>query len=173
MAAAPVSRVLQPPSGLDGTALSVEQDDGDKFPEPPFQALVWRSQELPDAANSETLTVSRRDGDDFTVVRSAAPIQIARDMAIAAVSVQDVVPAGATATARAAFGEDRAPYELTVQSPSGSVLSYGTATTFADDHAGNLSYNFEADRGGQWSYRWLSGDGHAVDGRVFAEFPAV
>jgi hypothetical protein len=171
VASAPVSRVLSPPDPpTTGLSLTVDADDGDKFPQAPFTALVWRSQTIPDAANSETLTVTSVEGDEFSLVRSATPIAIFRDLAIAAVALQDVVPAGATATARAAFGQERGPYELSISSPSGSASSHGTATAFQDDHAGNVSYNFEADPGGQWTYRWLSADGRSVDGRVFAEF---
>ena len=173
MASAPYTRVAQGPSpALTGTSLTVLATEGAKFPETPFTALVWPSQTIPTATNSERVEVTQVVGDVLTIVRAASPIAIVADLMIAAVSVMPTYARDVTVRLTKQFsGAGDAP-TIKVRRPAGLAASFGTATGVVRTGS-SAYYDATTDRSGIWHYRW-SATGEVRDEEdLFVEFSDV
>ena len=123
MGYAPISRIAVPPSpASSGTTLSVIADSGDRFPEPPFLALVWPNQRIPDlGVNAEEPIVISIDGDNFIITRGDTPISITAGLQIAALSVTDVFHPGDDIVLTFPLELSDTPFSLHIGMPDGML----------------------------------------------------
>lgn len=172
---APYSRVaLAPAPAISGTTLTVLEDEGAKFPTPPFVAIVWQVQTVPSATNSEELEVSSVDGDVLTFERAESPIVIEAGMMIAVVTTVPRIKLGETIRLEISYTDPETPYTLRLQNPDGTVSTVaGVAGT---DDEGDPVYYVEVlgNVSGRWDYRWEVGPDKAAtpDAGFFVEFTA-
>jgi hypothetical protein len=64
------STLASPPSGTDGTELTVATGHGTRFPTAPFNVTVWPAGQQPSATNAEIMRVTAKATDVFTVTRA-------------------------------------------------------------------------------------------------------
>lgn len=152
MGYAPISAVLDAPVPADsGTALTVQQDTGDRFPTPPFTYLCWPAQTIPTiGVDSEEGTVISIEGDSITVARGSAPVDIITGMQFAAVNTvtsydlnQNVTLDYEDALAAAVIFE--------VRTPQGYVEQFDGGTVGPD-----FSIEFEGTQAGLYHWRPLA-----------------
>ena len=159
MGYAPIALILTPPSPADsGTSLTVYEDDGDRFPIPPFTALIFPVQTAPiEGTNAERVTVTAIEQDTFTIIRADAPIAIAAELQIAALSVMTNYNEGEQITLSDVFPAMDTGVALTLIDPQGEVGRYTSALAEAVDVGGSAySLEFTADGSGRWVYAFTS-----------------
>jgi hypothetical protein len=166
---APYTRITTPPSpASSGTAFIVQEDSGDRFPAPPFTALVWEDQTLPDlGVDAEELTILTIDGDAMSCARGPVPISIRSDMQLAILYSQNRYSLDEPALIISnEFPVTDTGVELQVRDSQGSVTLHPRSDLGAFTGSGGgsaFSLSFAPNRSGQWYYRFLS------DQRVQAE----
>lgn len=166
MGYAPYSRITTPPDpATSGTAFSVQEDSGPRFPAVPFVALVWHDQTLPDlGVDAEELTILSIDMDDFTCAPRDG-IEITSDMQIAILYSQSRYDLDSPATLTSdEFPVSDTGVELRIRDSQGSVATYTTdalaaylgpgggsvfALTFLPEHSGQSFYRFDSDQRAQ------------------------
>jgi hypothetical protein len=183
MAYAPVARITTAPSPPD-TGLTLSVFDGqsrslgataDRFPDVPFPALVVLPQTIPvfDGAgrNAEIVTVVDITDDTLTLIREDSPISITASMQISALATQPIVMAGEAITVKDMFVTPNPPYSLAVRTPGGVLTSYGPLEGVTDEGGGVVSFRFNPEVPGQWTYRFTDADGLSrADRSFFARF---
>jgi hypothetical protein len=173
---APYSRVeIAPSPATSGTTLTVKEDDGPKFPTPPFIAIVWPAQYNPTPANSEQLEVSKVVGDVLTFERGSAPIAIVSDMMIACLSTVPVVKLGETIRLEIRYTDPETPYTLRLQHPDGTSSSVAGALGLDDENETVAWVEVVGSSSGHWNYRWEVGPDKAAtpDASFFVEFTST
>jgi hypothetical protein len=159
---APYSRITTPPSPANaGTAFSVSQDTGPRFPSPPFVALLWEDQTLPDyGVDAEKITVLTIDMDDLTCVRGETPITIRSGLQIALLYSQSRYDLGIPAVITSEeFPVTDTVVELRVRDSQGSVSFYTTDELVPIVGPGGgsaFSKPLTPGVAGQWYYRFES-----------------
>lgn len=151
---------MAPAPGDTGLTLQVLADEGDIFPAPPFVALIWPTQTLPNiGVNACYINVTEIELDTVTFTRESPTIDIPAGYMIAAVSVQKVYQLGDTIVLMAVFAEHNPPYTVTVVSPGGDINEYGPVDGVEDLGAGVVNFQMRPNRGGQWNYRFEDANG--------------
>lgn len=171
MGYAPVSLIATAPSPADaGTTLAVSLDSGDRFPPTPFVGLVFPVQTIPErGVDSEEVTVTEIDGDDFTLVRAPDPIAITAGLQIAALRSIPVYAYDEEVTFRTTFSTPDAPYRLRLRDPEG-----GTVILDATDDAGGAAHvDYEVAQGGVWNARWEGNSSFLPESSFFVRFSTV
>ncbi len=167
------SRVIEAPDpAISGTTLTVSEDDGGKFPDPPLVALVWRGEQLPTPTTSEELEVSVIDGDVLTFERGDSPIAIEAGMMIGVIETVPRIKLGEMIRLEIFYTDPEEPYTLRLQDPSGAVSTATSAAGTDDD--GHPVYFAEVlgNVSGRWTYRWEVGPDKAAtaDSGFFVQF---
>lgn len=172
MGYAPVSTVYTAPSPADsGTTLSVEPDAGDRFPSTPFTALVFPVQTIPElGVDSEEVTVTSIDHDDFCITRADVRVSIHSGMQVAALSTVPVSEEGGSITLRHTFPHNEAPYMLRVRSPQGHPGTFLAADGLTDNGSGAVQYTFAPSGPGMWHGRFESNVDIAPEFEFFVKF---
>lgn len=170
-----MSRVRYVPvPGDSGTTLSVLEDEGDCFPTPPFIALVWPTQTLPQLGpdwpenlrNAEEVNVIGVLGDGFTIERSAWPINITSAMMISALKTQPTYEIGDPYEASYTFATDNPPYTFVLRDPHGANTTVG--------ELGTAQFEGTVASGGQWRWLFEDADGlRSPEFDFFAHFSSV
>lgn len=158
MGYAPISSITQVPSPADsGTVLHVSQDTGDRFPAPPFLALVWPAQTIPDiGTNAEEPTVLSIDGDVFTVERGSPAITWTSDLQIAALRTVEAYSIGEPISLAQEFPATDTGVELHMRAPGGTIEN-ATLTESAGQNGGSAyTHSFEGSQSGKWFYSFAS-----------------
>lgn len=170
MGTAPYSAVRTPPSpSTTGGTLAVREDDGRKFPDPPFTALVWTTDVLPSATTSEELEVYDVTGDVFSFDRrSGSSISIEAGMPIGVKTAIPTILLGASIRLSIP-GTDDEPYELRTTDPGGSLGAFAGQAGVDEEGDPVTYYEFESFETGMHEYRWIKGSGPAQSGRFFVE----
>jgi hypothetical protein len=159
-----------------GTVLAVEPDAGDRFPAPPFTALVFEPNSIPKLGiDSEKLTVLDVDLDTFTIERSAghdAPIPIRAGMQIAAQGKIPTYQLGETLHLQVSFDEGGTdPGSAYVRNSQGELFVYSDAEVIDD---GVFVLDVLLDIGGLWRTEWISPSGVLAHERdLFVTFDHV
>jgi hypothetical protein len=162
----PYSRITTPPvPASSGTAFSVMAETGDRFPAPPWTAITWADQTLPDlGVDAETFTVLTIDGDDFTCDRPGPRIAIPADAQLAVLAVQGVSSVGEPLVLTSEeFPVTDSGVELHVRDAQGSVSTYNPSANAGSGGGEVYSQAITPARAGQHFYRFGS------DQRVQAE----
>lgn len=180
MGYAPYTRVVTAPNPENaGTAFTVMQDTGDRFPATPFKALVWADQSLPDfGVNAEELTILTTDGDAFTCQRGTPAISIASNSQLALLYDQDRFDVYETALLLSdEFPVTDTGIELLVRDSQGSVSLYsladGLAALAGSGGGSAFSHSFAPARSGQWHYRFESDQRAQPEREFFVRFSDV
>ena len=169
------SRIQIAPDPADtGVSLEVLQDEGVRFDDPlPFQALVWPIQALPTPDNSEQLTVIDVEGDVFTLIRAASPIEVTSGLMIASLGSIPVYPLDSPISLKATFPVNDTGVALWLRNSQGEVGGYGTASspsTVVNEGGGVYRFDFDPLDSGLWSARWESEQRVVYDGHFFVRF---
>jgi hypothetical protein len=173
---APYSRVLTAPSpATSGTTLTVAEDDGAKFPTPPFVSIVWPVQFNPTPANSEELEVSKVEGDVFTFERGANPIAIETGMMLGVLSTVPAIKLGETIRLEISYTDPETPYTLRLQRPDGTVATATGALGLDDENETVAWAEVLGTMSGHWEYRWEVGSEKAAtpDAGFFVAFTST
>lgn len=171
MGYAPVSLIDIAPTPSDaGTTLSVQPDSGDRYPLPPFVGLVFPVQTIPErGVDSEEITVTSIDGDDFVIVRAGNPIHITAGLQLAALRSIPTYGYGEGVAFSATFPNADAPYRLHLRTPEG-----GTVTLDGVDAGGGATHvSYEVEEGGVWNSRWESQNASLPESSFFVRFSNV
>lgn len=154
MSIAAASKVRVAPSpASSGTTISVDDDTFDRFPDPPFDALVWEPNEIPDLGrNAEEVVVTVMDEDDWTITRAAAALRasIEVDWEIAALRERTSYARDEVVALSHAFTGANPPYSIHTRAPDG-VAGSAVATNAG---GGTATYSFDPDKSGVWFYRF-------------------
>lgn len=177
MSIAPASTIKTPPSPADsGVTLTVQQDEGARFPDAPFPrytALIWPTNTVPQRGiNAEEVTILDRDGDAFTFERGPVPVDITEGMSFALLNGEPIIHLLETYTLTYDFGEDDPPYRIDIRKPNGAVVT-GEGTAYVTDNgSGSVSYQLTADVSGLWYSRFTTGEGAASPEASFYVLPS-
>jgi hypothetical protein len=188
MGYAPVARITKAPSPPEsGTVVSVftgvSGDTpgavGDRFPNPPFVAIMWPNQEVAifdgPSQNAEKATVVAIYGDDLHLSRGNPPVSVFEGMNISAFETLALYDRGQTVRISATFpsGGTSDAGTLTVKFPQGEVASYSGTQTLIVDGEGAYHYDLEADQSGFYAAKWELGKDQTVVDEFFVRYDGV
>lgn len=158
MGYAPISSITQVPSPADsGTVVHVSQDTGDRFPAPPFLALVWPAQTIPSiGVDAEEATVLSIDGDVFTVERGSPAIPWTSDLQIAALRTVESYSIGESITLVQEFPATDTGVSLHLCSPRGYVETAALDEAVGENGGSAYTHSFEGSQSGKWFYTFAS-----------------
>lgn len=134
-----ISHVAVAPSpATSGTSLTVTAGHGSRFPATPFQATIWRDEELPSPTNAEIVRVTAVAGDTLTITRAQEGTtartvivgdRIANTMTVKAFTdIETAAP-----NAHAASHQDGGADEINVAGLSGLLATPQTPAAHAHD----------------------------------------
>lgn len=180
MGYAPYTRIITPPTPAnEGTVFILQEDTGDRFPSPPFVALTWEDQTLPDlGVNAEELTVLGIDGDTLTTApRGPNAISIQSDAQLAILYSQNRYSLHEPAMI---FSEEFPTSDtgivLDVRDSQGSIATYALSALQALVGSGGgsaFALSFAPARSGQWYYRFASDQRVQGEQDFFVRFSEV
>lgn len=155
MAYAAVSKINTPPSpALSGTTLSVDEDTGPRYPDVPFDALVWPGDAIPSlGVDAEEVTVTSVVDDDFVIARAtdvSQRVEILEDWSIAALRSFDSFNLDEAVSLEYTFAISNPPYHIHTRAPDGVA---GSAVAM-NAGGGTATYSFDPDKAGTWYYRF-------------------
>lgn len=175
MGYAPVSILATAPDPPNaGVAFDVMPDTGARFPAPPFTAIIFPVQEIPNVNNSEEVTVIAIYNDHFTVVRALEPIALTSGLKISVLSVQTNYDLAESVTLEQEFPLEDTNISLYLATPQGDVGVYTSALEQEATDGGSIfSLAFSANESGQWFYKFLSDQRGFTEQDFFVRFSEV
>lgn len=154
MSIAAASKVKTAPSpASSGNTLSVDTNTFDRFPTPPFTALVWDPDLIPALGeNAEEVEVTGVDEDDWTITRAAVGLRASIEVgwSIALVRTMLTYDLDEVVTLSHTFETANPPYTIHTRAPDG----VGGSALATDAGAGVATYSFDPDKSGVWFYRF-------------------
>lgn len=149
---------------LTATSILVDTGLGDIFQAtPPFTILVWPTQQYPiigtnpyQDTNAEECTVTARQDDHLTLVRSAVPIALQAGLMIGQVDAQPVVAYGEVLALVETISGGTIPYALHLAAPDGSLAEVDGLSTA--EWAGTVG-RAPITQSGQWHYQFVDAHG--------------
>jgi hypothetical protein len=164
-----------PSPALSGTALALSQDTGDRFPIPPFTALVYTAQTVPvEGVDSETVTCNIIDHDVACITRGPSPITIVSGMMFAALKTETVYSIEEHVTLLAEFPIGDTGFVLRIKDPQGNISEPALDGLGAPSSGGStFTYVQEATKPGQWYYEFFSNERVKPEADFFIRFSDV
>lgn len=134
---APACRILTVNgAALSTTSVTVEPGLGEIFPAVPFDVLIWPVQQFPvagtnahQATNAEECTVTARDNDTMTLVRSDVPIALSGGLMIACTSVMPIFDLGDDVPLVATIPGNDDPFTFHLHDPDGYLTARSVGDT--------------------------------------------
>lgn len=158
MGYAPISTIDTAPTPADsGTIVIVTEDTGDRYPVPPFLALVWPSQTIPQiGVNAEEPTVVSIEGDVLTVVRGTEPVEWTSGLQLSALRTIDSYSIGDTISLVQEFPSTDTGVTLSLRTPNGAIETQPLVDVSGDPGYLSYSTSFEGTASGRWHYAFAS-----------------